>query len=750
MNSFPNDWPEPGPIDLDIQDLPHRSSEIEWWYVNSHFETEADRKLSLFAAFFRVAVGKNEDTDEIKYMHSIIWALSDVSNHIYYSNSRLDRNAPEAGLERIKLGLASRDPRLNKALKEILQKGRLPLPDHMIKGDMFVSDSNLALDFGGDSFAKQADGSYRLSLNNPHAGVCCDLVFHPQKPPVRHGDHGIANGIQSLKLFYYFISRCHLTGTVSVDGNKQCVKDGTGWYDHNFGTAIKKTEIQKKSKKEGDFNYNNAWNWTGIQLDNNYEITVFAVFDGKTGELSDQRLIVIDPDGKRIVYNHFKFEPLHFWRSTRTFNSYPTSWWLQVLNEDIEFTLEACFEDQEFMTILSTQSFWEGRCTVKGQFLGKRISGLAYVERSGLESIHDLNDFFQSVSKEVRKSLEENLPLKPSAEQLIDLVASKDHDYYLEDIEKEQLVRTLFQPVRDITDRGGKCWRSYAALVCIDIVGGDSREFVQWLAMAELIHVGSLIIDDVQDQSNTRRGGPTSHLIYGEPLAINAATFIYFSVQKLLLLDQFTDAQKIALYKLYFEALRAGHAGQAIDIDGMDDLMEGIVESGDSSQLEKRILACHRLKTAVPAASLARMGAIAGGGNQAQIEAVGQFFEAIGMAFQIIDDVLNLRGFKGALKVRGEDLSHGKVTLPMAKAMSRFSWQDRAWFWNICQSKPKDPSVVASLIEKIEACGALDACVQQANDFVETTWHRIEPQLTDSIYKIMLRAFGWYVLERHY
>jgi geranylgeranyl pyrophosphate synthase len=62
----------------------------------------------------------------------------------------------------------------------------------------------------------------------------------------------------------------------------------------------------------------------------------------------------------------------------------------------------------------------------------------------------------------------------------------------------------------EIVDRGGKSWRSFAFLLCIDCVGGFSPTYKHWLAMPELMHVGSLIIDDIQDKSDTRRGGPTA------------------------------------------------------------------------------------------------------------------------------------------------------------------------------------------------------------------------------------------------
>jgi geranylgeranyl pyrophosphate synthase len=265
-----------------------------------------------------------------------------------------------------------------------------------------------------------------------------------------------------------------------------------------------------------------------------------------------------------------------------------------------------------------------------------------------------------------------------------------------------------------------------------------------------LLHVGSLIVDDVQDRSQVRRGGPAAHLTYGEPQAINSGTACYFVTQQLLVSGDLSPAAKLRLYDLYFEVMRAGHAGQALDLDGLQGGVDEVVESGNSEALEKRVLATHLLKAGVPAACLSRMGAVAGGGTEGQIEAVGRFFEALGLAFQIVDDVLNLRGFKGDLKARGEDVSNGTITFPVAKAMGRLGAEDRRWLRDTLASKPKDPVVVSGVVEKLEACGAVQACADQARELVENAWQAADPLLADSIPKVMLRAFGWYVLERHY
>ena len=194
----------------------------------------------------------------------------------------------------------------------------------------------------------------------------------------------------------------------------------------------------------------------------------------------------------------------------------------------------------------------------------------AYIERSGFEPVADLDEFFAAVGEEVRKSVATLMPLEPTHEQVRELIAADDRDQYMDGVDKQQIARSLFKPLREIADRGGKSWRSYAALACCDVVDGDSRKFVQWLAMPELMHVGSLIVDDVEDKSTVRRGGPAAHLIYGEPLAINSGTAGYFITQRLLRTSEVSPNDKLRLYDLYFEAMRAGHAGQAIDLDGLD------------------------------------------------------------------------------------------------------------------------------------------------------------------------------------
>lgn len=146
-----------------------------------------------------------------------------------------------------------------------------------------------------------------------------------------------------------------------------------------------------------------------------------------------------------------------------------------------------------------------------------------------------------------------------------------------------------------------------------------------------------------QDRSEKRRGVPCAHLKFGEPTAINAASAAYFACQLVLQQPSLAPERRLRLYDFYFGCLRAGHAGQALDIAGLGYLVSSFLATPEGSPeaaaaaraAEAAVIAVHRLKTGVPAASLVRMGALVGGGSDAAIEGAGLYFESIGIAFQV-------------------------------------------------------------------------------------------------------------------
>ena len=358
-------------------------------------------------------------------------------------------------------------------------------------------------------------------------------------------------------MFYYFIPKCEVKGSVILEDKKNEITEASGWYDHEFGKS--------RDEKEDDAVKDIAWNWLAVQLDNGCELSVANLFNTKRNYRGcGHWAIYIDEKGERHTFDEFYFKPLNSWTSMRTFNDYPTKWSLEIPDLDLKLKLDTPHEQQEFITIISKPAFWEGRMNVKGTLAGKPITGPAYIERSGFEHRETMDDFLKAVGKATQNSIKKILPLNPNKERAAELITRKENTHYLNGFDIPQYTKSVIKPIRDIIDRGGKSWRSYAALACCDIVGGNSQPVADGLALPEMLHVGSLIVDDVQDKSEKRRGGPSCHKVYGEALAINAGCSCYFIGQIAVMhQNQLTDAQKVKIYGQYFEALRAAHAGQA-------------------------------------------------------------------------------------------------------------------------------------------------------------------------------------------
>jgi geranylgeranyl pyrophosphate synthase/predicted secreted hydrolase len=734
----PPDWPLSGPIDLNIHDLPHSSAAMEWWYVNAHLLTPGGNEYSLFAAFFRANTSA-EDATKRDYSHFLTWALVDPLGQRFIPHTLLDPKSPEIAIRELNAGRGPRDERLASALREILERGKVPLPDRLLR-EARVEESRLALDLDGNKFTKQENGSYRLELHEESGLSGCDLRFFLEKPVVRHGDDGVVRGLDGEEMFYYFSPRCRVEGSVTVDGTALPVVKGTGWYDHEFGAEGNASAEVKV-----------GWNWLAAQLDNGYEVSAYDLADKDDPAISHGRwVVVIDPNGERRDYTEFSFEADGIWTSTRTFNEYPRSYRLHVPAANLTLEIIAALPSQEIMTIISPPGFWEGLVWLEGEMNGAKVAGRGFVERRGGSVVDTTDDFFSSVGRLTRVAVDKLLPENPTRQQALWLISGAGREHYIDGIDIEQYRRTVVQPIREIILRGGKAWRSYGLLSCIDLVGGHSQQFADWLALPELLHVGSLIIDDVQDGSDVRRGGPSCHKLHGEALAINAGCASYFLAQIPICMTGLSETLRVKIYETYFEAIRAAHAGQALDIDSLKSLMPAVVESGNGELLERRVLGTHRLKSAAPPGALARVAVLMGGGTLQQSEAVGNFFEALGLAFQIVDDVLNVRGFEENRKSHAEDITAGKVTAPVAKAMSRLALSERRRLWSILSSKPAERSLVAEAVKLIDECGALDACDSQAREMVEAGWAQIDPIVPDSQFKMRLRAFGWFVLDRHY
>lgn len=237
-------------------------------------------------------------------------------------------------------------------------------------------------------------------------------------------------------------------------------------------------------------------------------------------------------------------------------------------------------------------------------------------------------------------------------------------------------------------EAGGKRLRPLLVLLCAGEEGGE--EVVRAAAAIELIHMATLVHDDVLDAAPLRRGKPTVAATSGRERA-TAAGDLLFSRAFALLADA-GDLRSIELLSRASVALARGELAQRQD-------------AYDTSVSEPRYLLRCRLKTATLFESACLLGRDEG--------ALGDFGAAIGLAFQLLDDVLDVSGPPERTgKARGTDLLDGTVTLPLILAAERDPSIE------LVDLRSLDPADAARLCDRIESSGALRQVRSRALEMV--------------------------------
>lgn len=192
-----------------------------------------------------------------------------------------------------------------------------------------------------------------------------------------------------------------------------------------------------------------------------------------------------------------------------------------------------------------------------------------------------------------------------------------------------------------------------------------ARERRLALAMraVELLHVGSLIVDDIQDGSPVRRGAPSLHLEYGLPSALCAGNWLYFWPLRLIGAMELPPAREQAAYRLYHDALERAHYGQALDL-GVD------IAALAQDRVSDVCAATTALKTGALTALAMQLGALAGGAGDDAIERLGIFGRRFGIALQQLDDLGNALGGSEPSK-QFEDLVQKKPSALWSLAAAR-------------------------------------------------------------------------------
>jgi geranylgeranyl diphosphate synthase type II len=252
----------------------------------------------------------------------------------------------------------------------------------------------------------------------------------------------------------------------------------------------------------------------------------------------------------------------------------------------------------------------------------------------------------------------------PTAVELLTRHGERLHEYFVK-IRARHVVAParLVEAIQYSLLAGGKRLRPTLIIECCEACQKkpDARKLASALASAaamEFVHTFSLVHDDLpaMDDDDLRRGRPTNHKVFGEAMAILAGDAMVTMAFEILA----TDAEPGVVASLVKELAIAGGpegmiGGQVLDIDGED-------QSLTLDQLQQM----HRMKTGALLTASCRMGAISAGASESQLNAVTEYGRRLGLAFQIIDDVLDVTSTPEKMgKATNKDAAKGKNTYPV-------------------------------------------------------------------------------------
>jgi len=252
---------------------------------------------------------------------------------------------------------------------------------------------------------------------------------------------------------------------------------------------------------------------------------------------------------------------------------------------------------------------------------------------------------------------------------------------------------------------GGKRIRPALLLLSARLLHYQGRGAVRLGAVVEIIHTATLVHDDIIDDAKTRRGRPAANTQWGNSKCVLAGDWLYM------------QAFKIALQERNFRIL-----------DTLIELTQQMVE-GELLQMEKlgKLITLDEhfdlifRKTACLFSVCMRLGAILGGASPEQEDALGKYGHDLGMAFQIVDDVLDLTASEEVLgKPVASDLREGKVTMAVIHALERCTDTERANIEKILEDRAFNGVTHADILAILQQYGSLDAANSRAAQYAES------------------------------
>ena len=296
-------------------------------------------------------------------------------------------------------------------------------------------------------------------------------------------------------------------------------------------------------------------------------------------------------------------------------------------------------------------------------------------------------------------------------------------------------IALLSAPCASLVSGGGKRWRPLLAVLAYQLAGGNSEDIYTLTPLIEGIHTASLIHDDIEDNSELRRGQPAAHVAYGLDSALNSGSWLYFRALQSLEDYQAPAGIKLDLYAAALTHIRSLHEGQALDIHW--HRTAGFFPSQED--YERMI----RLKTGALAALAAYTGMRAAGKEHEESNVFASLFAGAGISFQILDDVKNI-STGNAGKKRGDDIVEGKKSLPVILHIEKHPEDAAALtaYFEQARQEGIDSPAVEKAIALLGSSGSITEAEKQGKKKIDSVLEQLDARYGSTVKKMFESLFN--------
>lgn len=284
-----------------------------------------------------------------------------------------------------------------------------------------------------------------------------------------------------------------------------------------------------------------------------------------------------------------------------------------------------------------------------------------------------------------------------------------------------------------LIDAGGKRIRPMLTLAAAKLCGYDGDSHIKLAATVEFIHTATLLHDDVVDESNQRRGRPTANLLWDNKSSVLVGDYLFARAFQLMV-----EPQNLEVLEILSNAAATIAEGEVLQMTAAMDI----------TTTEDTYMQVIRGKTAALFQAATESGAVIAGRPDAERAALAQYGDALGVSFQIVDDLLDWGGASGEMgKNTGDDFRERKMTLPVIRAIAKADAAERAFWTRTIGRGDQNEGDLEAAFDLLSAHGTLEETRQEALRFAQSAKSALNILPNDPL-RDMMQDLADYVVER--